>query len=159
MNDNFIVELKKQRTDDVQEGTVCSMARFQGQDSGFIISVVFFIFVLCMLGGLFVICNLFNILIRIKCLIEALGTIAFIATMVMYARTNLQFQALYSTLSFYTDSEWDASICLHGETCAGHCAVGAVTQHNWFLQHQWSRRHGSMLRRDGFVGGKQGCHR
>ena len=41
MNDNFIVELKKQRTDDVQEGTVCSMAHFQGQDSGFIISVVF----------------------------------------------------------------------------------------------------------------------
>lgn len=31
----------------------------------------------------------------------------------------------------YTDSEWDASICLDGETCAGHCAVGAVTQHNW----------------------------
>ena len=30
-----------------------------------------------------------------------------------------------------TDSEWDASICLDGETCAGHCAVGAVTQHNW----------------------------
>ena len=26
-----------------------------------------------------------------------------------------------------TDSEWDASICLDGETCA----VGAVTLHNW----------------------------
>ena len=25
------------------------------------------------------------------------------------------------------------------------------------LQQQWSRRHGSMLRRDGLVGGKQGC--
>ena len=25
----------------------------------------------------------------------------------------------------------DSSICLDGETCAGHCAVGAVTQHNW----------------------------
>ena len=54
-----------------------------------------------MLTGLFVICNLFNILIGIKSLIEALGTIAFFATMVMYARTVLQFQALYSTLSFY----------------------------------------------------------
>ena len=30
-----------------------------------------------------------------------------------------------------TDSEWDASICLDGETFAGYCAVGAVTQHNW----------------------------
>ena len=47
----------------------------------------------------------------------------------------MSFQLCFNTASFLHipkhDSEWDASICLHGETCAGHCAVGAVTQHNW----------------------------
>jgi len=31
----------------------------------------------------------------------------------------------------YTDSEWDASVCPDGETCARNCAAGAVNQETW----------------------------
>jgi cellulose 1,4-beta-cellobiosidase len=35
------------------------------------------------------------------------------------------------TENCYTDSEWDASICPDGETCAKNCAAGAVDQETW----------------------------
>jgi cellulose 1,4-beta-cellobiosidase len=36
-----------------------------------------------------------------------------------------------TTKNCYTGSEWDASLCPDGETCAKNCAAGAVNQETW----------------------------
>ena len=40
-----------------------------------------------------------------------------------------------STENCYTDSEWDTTVCPAGETCAKNCAVGAVPEADWLMEH------------------------